>query len=251
MKKPCIIANWKANPSTIQEAKKLLKSIEKEASIHKGYFYASVPDIYFSELKKINKKGILGVENIGYAEEGAHTGRATANMIASVGAQFALIGHSEVRKEGETKEIIAKKIENCVLHELEIVLCVGEKERDPHGAYLKIIEEDLLACLALFKIEASHLLSIAYEPLWAVNAKSPATEMECFEVIVFIRRVLASYLGMDYAKKVTIIYGGSVDEHNAKNFLTDGGADGLLIGRASLNAKTFTTLLSTIYDKKS
>jgi triosephosphate isomerase len=88
---------------------------------------------------------------------------------------------------------------------------------------------------------------IAYEPIWAIGAKNPATEAECFEAVIAIRRAVASLGGIDYAKKVLILYGGTVTNDNAKGFIEEGGVDGLLIGRASQDALSFVQIINTLY----
>ena len=85
------------------------------------------------------------------------------------------------------------------------------------------------------------------EPVWAIGSVTPATAEECFEAVIAIRRAIASLGGIDYAKKVQILYGGAVTKDNAKTFLDEGGVDGLLIGRASQDVKLFLDILNALH----
>lgn len=248
MKKILILGNWKANPKTYKEAKKLLKNAEssiKKSTISYGYI---VPDIYFAGLREEKIKGLLGVQNIGAVEEGAHTGRSTATMYDSMGVDFTLLGHSEVRKEGENNHSINEKLEKTLVSKMLSVVCVGESERDKDGIYLKYIEDQLKQILINIKGESCNKLVIAYEPLWAIGAGTAATAEQCFEVIIMIRRTLATILGIEHAKKVLVLYGGTVNKQNAVDFIIDGSADGLLIGRSSLDEKEFSLIINNIYE---
>lgn len=249
MKKPIIIGNWKTNPETLQEAKKNILAIEKKVKDKKQNYLLAVPDAYISTLKDIKSKAIIGAENISGLELGAYTGTTTASMLKSAGALFTILGHSEVRTQGETDEIINKKIKQSLASGLFVVICVGESIRDKEAKYLKVVEEQLLKSLAGVNRELFSKIIIAYEPIWAIGAKNPANTHECFEMAIAIRRALASFATIDYAKKVSIIYGGAVTEENSASFITDGGVDGLLVGRASLNPTSFSKIITNCYAK--
>jgi triosephosphate isomerase len=119
--------------------------------------------------------------------------------------------------------------------------------RDKHGNYLQELEEDLKRSLALVERRFFENLIIAYEPIWAIGGKVPATQAECFEVVIAIRRALASLSGIDHAKKIKILYGGTVKKDNARSFLEEGGVDGLLIGRSSQEVSSFVEIISSCY----
>ena len=246
MKKILVIGNWKTNPKTYKEAKKLLKEIEslsKKISIDYGY---AVPDIYLASLQEEKPNGLLGVQNIGSVDEGAHTGKSSISMYLSQKINFTLLGHSEVRKEGETNKTINEKLISSLSHKLTSIVCIGESERDKDGIYLKYIEDQLKQTLLGIKGENSNRLVIAYEPIWAVGAGVSATPEQCFEAIIMIRRTLATLLGIEYAKKILILYGGTVNKQNAVDFIVEGSADGLLVGRSSLDKKEFSSILNNV-----
>ncbi len=243
---PLIIGNWKTFPSSYKEAVSFVKKLDKKVqgfTSSKQAYSLAVPDIFIPLLKEEMKRGVIGAQNISGTILGATTGETTASMLASAGASFVIVGHSEVRARGETTDIIAKKTALALGSKLYTILCIGEAERDKHGHYLTALEEELKACLLQAdKHFFSHLI-LAYEPIWAVGANTPATVAECFEVVIALRRALAQIVGMDHAKKVSIIYGGTVQQDNALAFLQEGGVDGLLIGRASCDVDTFSSII--------
>lgn len=252
---PLIIGNWKTTPATLAEALKHIKTLDKNLSgsdakkikgvkaLPKKAYYLAAPDIFISHLAELSERGIIGSQNISAATTGQVTGVVTPSQLLTGGASFALVGHSEVRAQGETREERANKVALSLQSKLMTVFCVGEKVRDAGGNYLAELEEDVRETLALVKREYFEHLVIAYEPVWAIGGTKAATPQECFEVVIAIRRALASLVGIDYAKKVHVLYGGTVTEDNAKAFIEDGGVDGLLVGRASQDAITFANLI--------
>ncbi len=247
--KPIIVGNWKADIETIKQALSTIKNIDKiltSKKLKKVSYCLAVPEVFISSLTKISKYGLIGAQNITGTESGQQTGQTTPSMLLSSGANFTIIGHSEVRKVGETDEIISKKVISALEKKLPVILCIGEEKRDNEGKYISHLEGQLKKDLHLVKREMLTNLIIAYEPIWAIGARNSATVHECFETVIAIRRSLSSMFGIDYAKKVSILYGGAVDEKNSKNFMNDGGIDGLLVGRASQEAKKFSSILISL-----
>jgi triosephosphate isomerase len=130
------------------------------------------------------------------------------------------------------------------------ILCVGEHKRDNGGQYLSELEEDVKQALSLVKRDLFANLCIAYEPVWAIGGSVAATPHEVFEVVIALRRALASLVGIDHAKKVHVLYGGTVAKENARTFIDEGGVDGLLIGRASQEAGSFFEIIASCHLKK-
>jgi triosephosphate isomerase (TIM) len=250
---PLIVGNWKTTPATKEEAVKFVKALDKKIAgnktkLPKKPYYIAVPDIFIPYLAPV-ASGFVGAENISGVSIGQTTGTMIPSQLLSGGATFALIGHSEVRARGETMDERAHKVALSLQSKLLTVLCVGEHERDKDGNYLAEIEEDVKASLALAQKNLFENLVIAYEPVWAIGGSTPATPQECFEVVIALRRALASLVGIDYAKKVHILYGGTVNRENAKSFIEDGGVDGLLIGRASQDVNDFYSIIVSCHAK--
>lgn len=247
--KPLIIGNWKTTPATLKEALTFVKNLEKKcgAMKHKAHYYLAVADIFIPPLSELASHGEIGSQNISGTILGQATGLTTPSQIVSGGGAFTLLGHSEVRARGESIDLLTKKVTLSLQSKLLTVLCVGETTRDKEGNYLAELEDELKQLLAQVDRSLFANLVIAYEPVWAIGAKNPATVHECFEVVIALRRALASLVGIEYAKKVSIIYGGAVSEENAREFLEEGGVDGLLLGRASQEVNSFSKILSSCF----
>lgn len=249
MKKYLIVGNLKATPSSLKVIEQYFSLLSKKKYDHLPSLSLAVPFPFLYTASSLATKNItIGAQNFTAFEEGAHTGQVTPTMVKSVGATFCLIGHSEVRRAGDTEEDIKEKTAIIIAKKMTAIVCVGETERDKDGRYLEYIEKQVKNALSLVHKDDYKKLVIAYEPLWAIGGDHGATEEECFEVIISIRRTLTSIAGIESAKKVLVLYGGAVSEENAHSFLTKGGADGLLVGRASWKPETFITLIENAYD---
>lgn len=252
---PLIIGNWKATPNLKDEAIKFIKQLEKKiisskVKLPKKCYYLAVPEIFIPTLVPLAKHGYIGSETIPGYKEGQETGATTARQLASGGAMFSIIAHSEVRRRGETEEERAKKVEQSLMAGLTSVVCFGEKARDKEGKYLEELESDVKGTLGNIKRELFSNLIVAYEPVWAIGAAVPATAGECFEAVIAIRRALASLAGIDHAKKVHVLYGGTVTRDSAAAFLEEGGVNGLLLGRASQEVTSFFETIVSSYRGK-
>lgn len=245
MSNPIIIGNWKTNPDELKTAKKFISNLDEKLAkekLGKFKYMLAVPDVFISELSKLSK-GKIGSQNISGTKLGQETGLSTSSQAKSAGATFTLIGHSEVRKRGETIEERKIKLESSLKSKLITVLCIGEKERDSSGKYLSDLDRDLKETLSQIDSQLASNLMIAYEPIWAIGGENSATPAECFEVIINIRRGLYEILGEKNAKDIQILYGGTVNKDNAKSFIAEGGANGLLVGRSSQDVKAFFEII--------
>jgi triosephosphate isomerase len=249
---PIIVGNWKSTPKTLDEGVKFIKQLEKKIASpkfkfpKKAYFLA-VPEIFIPTIADFAVRGYIGAQNVHGTILGQITGATTPQQLVSGGASFTLIGHSEVRARGETVEERSAKVLASLSSKLTTILCFGEHSRDKQGKYLEELENDVKNTLASVKRELFSELVLAYEPIWAIGGAVPATSAECFEAVIAIRRALASLAGIEYAKKVQILYGGTVSADNAQTFLQEGGVDGLLIGRSSQEVSSFVDILRAVY----
>lgn len=247
--KKLIIGNWKMYPASLKDAKSKFTAIKKVASkLTNVQTVVCPPLVYVSELKKLvtGHRVVVGAQNAWFETEGAYTGEVSLAMLASVGAQYVIVGHSERRAMGEDDELVNKKVLAGVKAKLNVVLCVGEKERDQDGEYMKHISEQIK--IALHGVQKKELkqIVIAYEPIWAIgkNAVRPASTDDALEVAILIKKTLADMFGKD-GSAIAILYGGSVDAKNAWEFLLKSQVDGLLVGRASLDPKVFGEILKS------
>lgn len=240
--KKIIIANWKMNPQSLKEAKRIAGEIETKAII-------CPPFVYLAELSAKFKKMSFGVQDLFWENPpagGAYTGEISAAMAKNIGAKYAIIGHSERRELGDTDEIINKKIKTALKNGLKVIFCIGEKERDSEGEYLNFIKDQINEGLKGIPRKLLTNLIIAYEPVWAISShKSTKADNpeSALRTAIFIRRMLLPIAGDQLARQIPIIYGGSVDVKNAEQFLKEGGIQGLLVGSQSLIPKNFNEIL--------
>ena len=245
--KKIIIGNWKMNPLTLKEAESLFRESEKAASkSKKTKVIICAPFLYLDRLSKLSKNISLGAQDAYFGETGAFTGEVSASMLYYVGARYVLVGHSERRTLGDNNEMVNRKLKASLASGLSPILCVGENSREDNHAYFNFVKEQLTESLSGIKRNSVSKLIIAYEPVWAISStlnRKDATSLDCREMSIFIRKVLSDKFGPE-AMKIKVIYGGSVKEKDAEDFLKKGGVDGLLPGRASLNAKKFSGIIN-------
>jgi triosephosphate isomerase (TIM) len=184
--------------------------------------------------------GIGGQDVSAHEGQGAYTGEVSAAMLADVGAQWVLVGHSERRQyHGESDELVARKFAAACAGGLTPVLCVGETlEQREAGQTEAVIARQLAAVLAVSGIASFDTAVIAYEPVWAIGTGRTATPAQAQEVHAFIRSQLESEDAM-IARLTRLLYGGSVKAANAAELFAQSDVDGGLIGGASLTSADF------------
>jgi len=231
-----IVANWKMNPVSLEEAKKLFNSIKEKMGDVKSEVVVCPPFIYLAELKGLT----LGAQDIFYEEKGAFTGEVSGEMLKSVGIDYVIIGHSERRKYfSETDEVINEKIKKALGTGLKVIFCIGEtQEQHDNEEKYKVLENQIKKGLdgienLKFKIEN---LAIAYEPVWAIGTGNNCSVDETKESINFIKNLVPN---------VRVLYGGSVKSKNSGEYIKNAGANGLLVGGASLNAEEFIKIVKS------
>ncbi len=247
MRKNLIIGNWKMNPLTLREAERLFSGVAKEVSrVKNTEVIICPPFIFLDKLSKIRTSKIkLGAQNSFIGDTGAFTGEISGEMLYEIGAKFVILGHSERRELGESNADINQKIKAALVAGLRPILCVGENERDQNHGYFNLVKVQLEECLAGVSKNSISKITIAYEPVWAISStpnRKDASADDSREMSIFIRKVLSDKFGKD-ASRIKIIYGGSVNEKDAQEFLEDGGIDGLLVGHASLDMKKFSEII--------
>jgi triosephosphate isomerase len=257
MQNKIIIGNWKMNPASTKEAESLFTGVAKNIlKIKNTKIVICPPFLYTEKLKKISKKIILGAQDLFPGEVGAFTGAVSSFMLSNIGVKFVILGHSERRAMGETNIDINKKIKSAIANGLCPILCVGETVRDPNHEYFNLVKTQLEECLSGIKKSLISDIIIAYEPVWALSStvdRRDATALDSEEMVIFIRKVLTDKFGAESAS-ARILYGGSVNEKDALDFLEHGGVDGLLVGKASLDVKKFTEIIKiteNLYGRRS
>jgi triosephosphate isomerase len=186
---------------------------------------------------------LLGVQNISAAEKGAFTGENSAAIALDAGAGFVLVGHSERRHVfGETDADTAAKVKRAVAHGLVPVLCVGEKiEEREAGETDAVCVRQLRAAFGGVSAEELRDAIVAYEPVWAIGTGRTATPEDASAAHQAIRAELRAIAG-DVGASIPILYGGSANAANAAALLAAPGVEGLLVGGASLEAESWTSI---------
>ena len=237
------------NPLTLKEAEKLFSDTAKSLSaIKKTEIVVCPPFLYLEKLKKLSKKIsqiTLAAQDAFPGDVGAHTGEVSTEMLYNIGVRYVILGHSERRALGESNIDVNKKIKASLVAGLRPILCVGESARDESHSYFNLVKMQLEECLTGISRNSVSKIIVAYEPIWAISStqdRKDATPLDCEEMVIFIRKILSDKFGKE-ASTMRVIYGGSANEKDAEDFLKNGGIDGLLPGRASLNAKKFIDII--------
>jgi triosephosphate isomerase len=176
---------------------------------------------------------------------GAFTGEIAAPMLRAIFATHVILGHSERRSYfGETDAFINQKVVSALKNQLKPILCVGETlaEREA-GSTLKVVQTQLEAALEGVNKDQGPNVIVAYEPVWAIGTGKVATTDQAQEVHAFIRELLTKLFTDTVARKIRILYGGSMKPANAPELLAQKDIDGGLIGGASLESRSFVELI--------
>jgi len=245
--KPLIIANWKMNPQSLAEAKRLFNSVKKGIkNIKEIEIVICPPFIYIPTFQHSNIPTIkIGAQDCFWEGSGPFTGQISPLMLKNFGCQYVIVGHSTRRELGETDEMINKKLKAAIKAKLKPILCIGETEKErKKGKTFKILKEQLekgLKGISLFKVYSLKFI-IAYEPIWAIGTGNPCQPKEAKEVLKFLKKITQPL--SHPATPPLILYGGSVNSKNAKDYI-EVGFDGLLVGGASLNPKEFVEIVKS------
>ncbi len=236
------------NPLSSKEAEAAIIKLVGSIGQFKNTSTVVCPPFIFLERVKLatGKKIAIGAQDCFPGEVGAETGQVSVGMLKAAGIKYIIVGHSEQRALGESDELISQKVSSVLNAGVKAVLCVGERVRDDSGEFFNYMKEQLVQGLAKVKKAQLKNLIVAYEPVWAIgkDAIRPAGPQDVLEVTIFIKKILSEIFGREAGIKVPIIYGGSVDSTNCSTFLTEGRADGLLVGRDSLNSENFIKIIS-------
>jgi triosephosphate isomerase (TIM) len=244
---PLVIGNWKMNPISLLDAKKIFSEIKRSQKKFSGTsVMIAPPAIYLPDLSRINKNTSiqLGVQNINPLPSGAHTGELSLPMVQEFGATFSIIGHSERRGNGETNDEVALKVVSLLKHRITPVVCIGESERDEAGNFFVFIEAQIKSVLSQVPKTRYKDIVFAYEPIWAIGTGKNATIDDIMEMQLFIQKVITKFASRTTANQIKILYGGSVHGGNAGLLFQSGALDGFLVGGASLKPTEFLAIVT-------
>ena len=238
-----IIANWKCNGSKAMINTWTNNFLTNYDETKKAFIGIAPPSIYIERLLETELNKLVEI-NIGSQDidisSGARTGAISSDMILDFDCKFSIIGHSERRQLfNETNEEIKQKILKIAKKTITI-LCVGEtREENKNDQTRDILKKQLEV---VKDIELNNSLVIAYEPVWAIGTGNTPTPNNINEIHKFIKDVVQST--SDNSALPLVLYGGSVNQENAKSFFKEEFVDGALIGGASLDGKNFANIIN-------
>ncbi len=247
MRKPFIAGNWKMHKNNA-EAKayvEAFKQLVNDSDVEVGL---CVP---YTQLETV-KEAVLGTrikvcsQNIHFEENGAYTGEISPGMLAEIGVDYTVIGHSERREYyNETDETVNKKIITAFAHKILPILCVGETlEQNESGKTKEVVKAQIEKALKDVSAENTRKIVVAYEPIWAIGTGLTATPEQANDTIAYIREEIKNLYNDEVSEAVRIQYGGSVKPNNASDIMNQEDIDGALVGGASLKPEDFIEIVN-------
>ena len=249
MRKQIIAGNWKMNKTIeqghtlVNEVLELTTNLPATAEVVLG-----VPFIHLAGVAKqvkSNPRFSVAAQDCHHEQEGAYTGDVSARLIASTGARYVIIGHSERRQyHGEDSPLLLLKIKAALAEGLTVIFCCGETKDIREAGRQDVFVRGQLGDTVLMLSEAEFKsIVIAYEPVWAIGTGLTATPEMAQQMHHAIREAVAQKFGNETAQNTSILYGGSMKASNAADLLGQADIDGGLIGGASLVSKDFTDII--------
>ena len=243
--KKLIVANWKMNPETVEQARKLVASWEHRMHAVADHVEVVVcaPFVYLPILSHNGHQVKLGAQNVSWSDAGALTGEISVLMMKQWNVQFVILGHSERRLFlGETDSVINAKIGECLKHQMTPIVCLGG-EQGAEKEHMKGLVTKQFAAVTkdLVKKQLEKIIYV-YEPVWAIstmNKSEPATGEHAVELIEHIYDLLADRIGQAESRNIRVLYGGTVNRNNVSEYSRFPKIDGALVGAASLDSESF------------
>lgn len=244
MRKRIVAGNWKMNLDW-SEAKALADSI-KELEIDQIEVIIFPSSLYLTALALENDSNIkIGAQNAYPKPSGAYTGEQSFSQLKAIGVTHVLIGHSERREYfAESNAFLKEKVDACLELGLTPIFCCGEalairENKDEKSFVTNQIKE------SLFHLSAEEFSKcvLAYEPIWAIGTGLTASSEQAEEMHLCIREFVADKYGNQVAESISILYGGSCNEKNAKELFACENVDGGLIGGAALKSASFSQII--------
>ena len=242
-----VAGNWKMN-KTLQEGIELANQLKNDVKNPNCAVVIGTPFIHLATVAELLKGSPIKVaaENCADKEKGAFTGEVSAAMVASTGAEYCILGHSERRAYyHEDYEILKNKVELALANGLKVIFCIGEvKEERLENKQNEVVKAQLEGSVFNLSAEQWANITLAYEPVWAIATGLTATPEQAQEIHAFIRGLVAEKFGKQVAEDTTILYGGSCNEKNAAELFACPDIDGGLIGGAALVAEKFEAIIA-------
>ncbi len=249
MRKKIVAGNWKMNKN-YEEALSLASEVifmandEVDSNVQ---MIMAAPFPYLLSLNKYLDKSpniAMAAQNCHQKASGAYTGEVSADMLASIGVRYVILGHSERRQYfAESNELLKEKVDISLATGLTPIFCCGESLEQRNAAgFLEVVAQQLTESLFHLSAEEFGKIVIAYEPIWAIGTGLTASADQAQEMHAYLRAHIAKQYGATVAENCSLLYGGSCNEKNAKELFSCADVDGGLIGGASLKSREFVNI---------
>lgn len=252
MKRTLIAGNWKMHLNT-HEASTLLHRLDAHIAAHRDVEVVLAPSMLSLQPLSIEidrRKFRLAAQNAYHKDEGGQTGEVSFAMLQDL-VHYAIIGHSARRIYfGEDLEIVRDKTTAAIRNGIIPIICIGEtKEERDAGETKQVIHDQLTTALSDVTSDDIANVVIAYEPVWAISTMGGETARpeDMKNMLDYIRFQIRELHGARVAEDIRVLYGGSVDDHDARAYLEIDGCDGVLVGAASLNYSKFARIVDSAY----
>ncbi|WP_185852079.1 triose-phosphate isomerase [Blattabacterium cuenoti] len=252
MRKKTVIANWKMNydfHETTSFIRNFLKFVfERKINHNKEIIIApSFPFLHISNQILQGTTLNIAAQNIYQKDEGAYTGEVSAPMLKSIGVQKVILGHSERREFFfEKNNVLLEKIKIALKYSFNIIFCVGESSIErSNNQQFEVVKNQLKETVFHCSSDEIKFFHIAYEPVWAIGTGTTATFEQVQTMHEFIRSLFFKKYGENISNKISILYGGSINDFNAKNFFSQKDIDGGLVGKSSLELEKFLKIVES------
>ena len=247
-----IVGNWKMNLTT-HEASLLVHRLNERIMMHRDIEVVLAPSLLSLQplsLEIDRRKFRLAAQDAYFKDQGAYTGEVSFTMLRDL-VHYAIVGHSERRIYfHETLEVVRDKVAAAIRNSVTPILCIGETyEERKAGETKQVLHDQLTTALSDLTASDIETMVIAYEPVWAISTFGGilAKPHEAEEAMKRIRYEISELYGEKVARRVRILYGGSVDDQIVNGYLAIGDCDGALVGAASLNYHKFSAIVDAAY----
>lgn len=247
MRKQIVAGNWKMNNDYVDSEILVSKLLGQHKHSNTEVIIAPPFTNLLASINALKGSSIkVAAQNMHFAESGAYTGEVSASMLKSIGVETVILGHSERRAYfNESDDLLAKKVDTALAHEMRVIFCFGEELKDrKSGNENSVVESQIKKALFHLPEAAWSQIVLAYEPVWAIGTGETATPDQAQDMHAFIRKTLANAYAQSLADSVSILYGGSVKSSNAEEIFSKTDVDGGLIGGAALEAEHFTAIVN-------
>ena len=249
MRTKIVAGNWKMN-NDLSETKTLRESLKSQGNLGSTRVIVAPSYVHLAQAVSLTSDSSIEVaaQNMHEAKSGAFTGEVSPAMLSSIGIETVILGHSERRAYyGENDATLAKKVDNALDHDMDVIFCFGEELEDRKSEnHFEVVKSQISNALFHLKASAWAKIILAYEPVWAIGTGETASPDQAQEMHAFIRNLIQDQYDASLADEVSILYGGSVKPGNAQEIFSKQDVDGGLIGGAALNAADFTTIIKSI-----